>query len=364
VNIMVLCSGEGLNGAAYAAMHLTRELAKRDLRVWIVCRPGSWIGEHLASDPVERVWSDMHRWPPDELRRIAALARQHRVEVINTHMSRAHLFGVLMRWMTHIPCVATAHCCKFQPHWMLNNYVIAISEATRRYHVRYNLVRRSRIETVFNFVDSRWTDPVPDGTRARTRSELGMDDASPLIATVGALIPRKGQIYLIRALPKIVRAVPGAKVVAFGWAGLQGRYLARLRAEADRLGVADRFLWAGLRDDMERVYAAVDLLVHPALEEPMGLVLLEAMASGVPVVATNVTGIGECVVSGQTGLLVPPRDADALADATIALLRDPERCRQFREAAARRIREDFSPSSQLARIEAIFRRVARRRTAA
>ncbi len=360
---MQMCSRTGLNGAAYSALLFTRELAKRGHRVWMVCRPGSWIGEQLASDPVELIHSDMHRWPPDELRRIAALARQQQIDVISTHMSRSHLFGVLLRWMTGIPCVATAHCRKFQPHWMFNDYVIAVSESTRRYHLRFNLVRRSRISTVFNFVDPCWTGQVPEDARARIRVEFGADDSSPLIATVGSLIPRKGQIYLIRALPKIVRAAPGAKVVAFGWPGLQGKYLARVQAEAERLGVADHFIWAGVRDDMEQVYAAIDLLVHPALEEPMGRVLLEAMASGVPVVATEVTGTRECVDNGRTGLLVPPRDADALAEATIALLRDPQTCRQFGQAAVRRIQEDFSPQSQTARTEVIFRRVAGRRKA-
>jgi glycosyltransferase involved in cell wall biosynthesis len=306
----------------------------------------------------------MRRWPPDELRRVARLARRRQTEVISTHMSRAHLFGVLLRWMTGIPCVATAHSCKFQPHWMFNDYVIAVSEATRRYHVRFNRVRRSRIETVFNFVDPRWTSRVCEDARARVRAEFGVDDSSPLIGTVGWLIPRKGQIYLIRALPKILRAAPAAKLVAIGGAGRRGKYLPRVQNEAERLGVADHFIWAGVRDDMEQLYPALDLLVHPALEEPMGRVLMEAMAAGVPVVTSDVTGTSECVADGQTGLLVPPRDPDALAEATIALLRDPERRRQFGEAGVRRVEEEFSPESQVARTEAIFRRAALRRKAA
>ena len=364
VNILQMCSGKGPNGAAYSTLLFTRELAERGHRVWLVCRPESWLAGQFDSEPVEVIRSDMHRLPPDELRRIARLARQHEIDVISTHMSRAHLFGVLLRWMTGIPCVATAHSRRFQPHWMFNDYVIAVSEATRRYHVRYNLVRRSRIETVFNFIDPRWTGQVREDARARIRAEFGVDDSSLLIATVGWLIPRKGQIYLIRALPKILQAAPGAKLVAIGKSGVRGKYLARLRAEAERLGVADHFIWGGVRDDMEQFYFALDLLVHTALEEPMGRVLLEAMAAGVPVVSTDVTGTGECVAHGRTGLLVPPRDPEALAEATIALLGDPVRRRQFGQAAVRRVQEEFSSESQVTRAEAILRRAARRRTAA
>jgi glycosyltransferase involved in cell wall biosynthesis len=306
----------------------------------------------------------MHRWPTDELRRIAAIVHRQQIDVLNTHMSRAHFFGVLLRWLSGVPCVATAHCGKIQPHWMFNDHVIAVSEATRRFHVRYNLVRPSRIETVYNFVDPCWTGRVPHETRARIRAEFGADDSSPLIATVGALIPRKGQIYLIRALPKILQAVPRTRLVVVGEAYTRRRYSKRLEATARQLGVADHVVWAGVRRDTEQILAAIDLLVHPALEEPLGRVLLEAMAAGVPAVASEVSGAQECVVHGTTGLLVPPADSDALAKVTIAMLRDPARRRQFGEAARKRIQEEFSPASLTERYEAVFRRVAARRKAA
>jgi glycosyltransferase involved in cell wall biosynthesis len=322
------------------------------------------MSDQLQNGPVEVIESDLHRWPPDELRRIAAVARERQIDVIHTHMSRAHLFGVLLRWLSGIPCVATAHCSKFQPHWMLNDYVIAVSEATRRYHVRYNLVRPSRIETIYNFVDPRWTGDVPEGTRARIRAELGADSSSPLIATVGQLVKRKGQVYLIRALPKILRAVPGTKLAILGGSTRKGKYRLHVEAVVEQLGVADRVIWGGVRRDIEQVMGAIDLLVHPALEEPLGRVLLEAMASGVPIVSSDVSGTRECMVHGTTGLLVPPANSDALAEATIALLRDPARRHQFGQAGRKRVEEEFSPETTTRRTEAIFQRVVARRKAA
>jgi len=364
VNILQICSGRSLNGAAYSTLLLTRELAKRGHRLSMVCLPDSWMSGQLASDAIEVIESDLHRWPADELRRIASAARQRQIDVVHTHMSRAHFFGVLLRWFSGIPCVATAHCRKIQPHWMLNDYVIAVSESTRRFHLRYNLVRPRRIETVYNFVDPRWKGEVPEHARARLRAELGAGESSALVATVGQLTKRKGQVYLIRALPKILRAVPDTKLVLIGGTTRNRRYPAHLEVVARELGVADRVVWTGVRGDVEQVMAAVDLLVHPALEEPLGRVLLEAMASGLPIVATDAAGTCECVVHGSTGLLVPPANSDALAEATIALLGDPARRRQFGRAGQRRLQRDFSPAATTTRTEAVFQRAVARRKAA
>lgn len=364
MNILQICSGEGLSGAAKSTLLLTRELANRGHRVWLACRPDSWIGSQLGSDSVETIWSDLHRWPPDELRRIATLARLRQVDVVNTHMSRAHLFGVLLRWLFGIPCVATAHCSKFQPHWMLNDYVVAVSEAVRRYHVRYNLVPPGRIETVYNFVDPQWTGRVCQADRARIRAEFGADDSCLLIATVGAISPRKGQLHLIRALPKILNAVPRARLVIVGAEPSRSTYLDRVKATAHKLGVGGNVVWAGVRSDVEQVLAAIDVLVHPALEEPLGRVLLEAMASGVPAVTSEVNGTGECIQHGTTGLLVPPAESDALAEATISLLRDPAKRRRLGEAGRAVVRERFSPAVLTERYEAVFRRVIASRRAA
>ena len=85
--------------------------------------------------------SDLHRWPFDELRRISRFVRQEKIDVIHTHTSRSNFFGILVRWLTGVPSVATAHSCHIQLHWMFNDWVIAVSESTRRYQRRYNLVR-------------------------------------------------------------------------------------------------------------------------------------------------------------------------------------------------------------------------------
>ena len=363
MRIMEIVSGAGMNGAIQHCLLLSRELARRGNAVTVVCHPESWIARQLAADPVEQVASDLHRWPPDELRRVARIVRERGIEVMHTHMSRAHFFGVLLRWLTGIPSVATAHSRLIQLHWMFNDLVIAVSEATRRYHCSHNLVRPRRTVTIPNFIDDRRVARVPADARARVRASLGIGDDCLLAGAVGAATPRKGLLYLVRALPAILAAVPQARLAIVGGA-VDAAYVAAVQAEAARLGVDSKILWTGHRDDVDHFMAAMDLCVLASLEEGFPLTILEAMAAGLPVVATAVGGVPECVVPGQTGLLVPPADPGALAEAIVELLRDPARCRRLGCAGRDRVRNHFSTDGQVAAIEAAVRRVASRRRAA
>jgi len=361
---MEITSAPEVNGAVIHCLQLSQELARRGHEVSVVCRPGAWIQRQLAGGPVEVIPSDLHRWPFDELSRVAGIIRQRNVEVVHTHMSRAHFFGVLLRWFAGVPSVATAHNRLLQVHWMFNDHVIAVSEATRRFQHRINLVRGSRLTTIPNFIDDRRAASLPPDRRAAVRAQFGADEASLLLGVVGAVIPRKGQVYLVQALPKILAACPGTRLVLVGTTEFTPDYVREVRAVADRLGVASRIIWTGHRDDAAEILAALDLFVLPSLEESLPLTILEAMATGLPVVATAVSGIPEVVRPNETGILVPPRKSNALADAILVLLADAERRRQFGEAGQRAVKMRHSIETQVAAIEQVLARVAGQRRAA
>ena len=361
MHVMEIVSGKRPNGAIIHCRILARELAHRGHRVTVVCRHGAWIRQQLESDSigVEIVESELDRWPFDELRRVSAIVRRRDVDVVHTHMSRAHAFGALLRWFGSVPSVATAQCRHIQLHWMLNDYVIAASEATRRYHRKYNLVGGRRIGTIHNFIDDRRFTDVASGTRSRVRSSLGLRDENLLLGIVGDVTERKGLIHLVGALPQILEKAPQARLLVIGKE--DKAYVERVRATGEQLGVSNNVLWLGSRDDVPEILAALDLFVLPTLEETMPLSVLEAMAAGLPVVATRVGGIPECVDNGVTGLLVPPADEDPLAETISMLLGNPLLRQAFGEAGQARIGEYFSLESQVSRIETVLANVARGR---
>ena len=256
---MEIISGTQINGAARHCSLLSRELARRGHEVTLLCPSGAWIAGQLAADPVQVIFSDLQRFPAGELRRVAGEIRRRRIEVVHTHMSRASLFGVLLRWFAGVPSIATAHARHFQPHWMFNDLVIAVSEATRRYHRRVNLVRSDRIVTIRNFVPDNPAAQPASGARRQIRAALGVPDEALLLGIVGSLFPAKGHVYLIRALPEVIAAVGDVRLAIVG-REIPLKHVEMLREEARRLGVAERILWAGSRNDVPQLMSALDVL--------------------------------------------------------------------------------------------------------
>ena len=360
MKIMEICSGGDVNGAIAHCHLLIRQFVQRGHQIVLVCPERAWIGRQLEADPaIEVLASDMHRWPLDELTRVGRLARDHGVDVLHTHMSRAHTFGVLLRAMTRIPSVATAHNRYVQLHWMFNDRVIGVSETTTQFHRRFNLVRRRCSETIHNFIDSAPFSDVGPADRADVRAELGVGDDHVLLGAVGNIIARKGLIHLVRALPRVLDAVPQTRLAVIGAIKDGPEYSERVKAEAEQLGVASAIDWVGHRSDVPRLLAGLDVFVLPSLEECFPLSILEAMASSCPVVATSVGGIPEAVDDGRTGALVPPGDPDALADALLPLVKDAELRRRWGQAGRQRVSSHFSAESQAARVEAALASVVR-----
>jgi L-malate glycosyltransferase len=360
MNVIEILSGGAQNGAAMHCLLVSRELAARGHTVTIVCRTGAWIEQAARSEGLAVFASSLNRWPPRELGRVADFVREAGVDVLHTHMSRAHFFGVLLRRKSGVPCVATAHARRFQAHWAFNDRVIAVSEATSRFHRRFNFVRPSRIEVISNFVDPRLFTHATEESRRAARASLGLAAESPVIGAVGELLPHKGLLYLIRALKGVKAAAPGLRLLLVGDG--PPPYRRRLREEAGRQGVLPEIVWTGHRTDVASLLPALDVFVKPSLDETLPISVLEAMAAGLPVLATDIGGTSECVRHGETGLLVRAADSDGLADALRRLLLDPKLRRRFGDAGRELVERDFSTRTQVPRIEAVLSKAAARRS--
>ncbi|MGW8255961.1 MAG: glycosyltransferase family 4 protein [Thermoguttaceae bacterium] len=360
MRIMEIVSGVLLNGAMGHAALLIRELVKRGHEITLLCLPNSWIAENLAEQPVQMIFSDMRRFPPGELMRISSEIKRRGIEVVHSHMSRAHFFGILLRWFAGVPSVATAHSQYFQLHWMFNDLVIAVSDATRRFHRRFNMVSSKRIVTIRNFIDPEFAVAITGDERRCMRAALGASEGDLLLGIVGSVFQIKGHLQLIRVLPRIAASIENVRLAIVGEERVP-EYGAYLRKEAERLGVADRIVWTGQHSDVPRVMDALDICVVASHRETLSMVTLEAMSAGIPVVASSVGGIRECVVHGETGLLVPPRDSEALGQALIELLRDPARRQTMGTAGHRRVHEHFSAETQAPLIETAFQHVCGKR---
>lgn len=359
VRILQVNSGREVNGALVHTRLLVRELAALGHEVTVLCRRGYWLWDQLDGVPVERVHSIMHRrWP--ELRRAAALVRQRRIDVIHTHMSRAHMFGILLKYLTGVPCVATAHHRHFQLHWRFNDYVIANSESTRRFHIRVNRVPADRIGTVYCSSDlARFAGP-RGAIREATRRELGVEDNQPLLGVVGEVVRRKGHIHLFRALPRIAEVFPNFKLLVLGRFKRHEPETRELRRFLVEQQLFRRVIWLGRRNNVPDFFAAMDACVVPSIEEPLGLVAIEAQAAGIPLVVSDTGGLVEIVRDQVDGLVVPPKDPAAIAEAVIRLLGSGDLRARLVENARANVRDRFAPRVLTQQVSDVLQTVASR----
>ena len=211
-------------------------------------------------------------------------------------------------------------------------------------------VSASKVRTLYSGIDLSERHPTHDSQAIRQL--IGIPDGAVLVGTTANLFPRKGYEVMLRALPAIIRVVPAAHYVIVG--SDDNDYADRLKRLAQELKIADHVHIVGFQDPVQPFLASLDLYVHPALMEGFGIAVVEAMAMGKAVVATTTGGLPEVVAQGETGLLVPPGDVEALAATVVALLEDPVRREQMGRCGRARVNERFSLDASVAHMEQLY----------
>lgn len=353
MNVLQVISGRDVNGALVYCRLLSQRLAGRGHKIVLLCRKGSWIAGR-PPDGVELIESDLDWFPPRELKKTARLVRERGIDLVHSHMSRAHNFAVLLRSFVRVPVVATAHARLFQLHWRFHDLVLANSAATADWLLRRRLVSPARLRTVLCFAELDRFFRTPADRSRWTRGELGARDGRFLIGAVGELAVRKGHRYLMEALPAIIQAIPDARLVLLGRFHRADHVSRSLRRFQLRNGLARRVHWLGRRDNVQDYLAAMNVCVVPSVEEPLGLVAVEAQAAGIPVIATRVGGLPEIVEHEKTGLLVPARDPEAIANAVIRLRQDAALGQRLVAAGKESARATFDPERLTGEVERAY----------
>jgi len=223
--------------------------------------------------------------------------------------------------------------------------VLAVSEKVREHCIQIDHINATHVHTIYNGLN---IEPFAN-TGNRCRSEI-------LVVSVGNIRRVKGHDIFIRAAAIIARQFPQARFSVAGEV-LEPEYFQELHELRQSLGLADRFRFEGEVTDLPRFLAGADIFVLPSRSEGFSNAVIEAMAASLPVVATRVGGNPEAVRHGMTGLLVPPEDPSALANAVLELLSDSERANAMGEAGRRLAASEFSTENTVAKVVEIYRRL-------
>ena len=358
--LQIYPKGDFHTGAAIQLRDLARCLAVRGHRVIVVTGPSErWAAEARAAGFAHL---DFFRGPADPVgaARLAAVLRRERIEAVHAHKGGGRTLTLFARGLGPRPPLVVNRGVSFPmarlSRWLdgsrLVSRIVAVCQAIKDDLVRQGLPS-ARIEVIYSGTDTEWFDPAGK-SGAGIRRELGLDAGAPLVTQVGVREP-KGNDDVLRAFSRIRAARPDARLLLVG-ARPEKRTALEALVRASDLGDAVT-IW-GYRDDVPEVLAASDVSVD-ASYAGLGITgtLRESLAMETPVVATRAMGNPELVGHEEHGLLVPPRDPEALASAVLRLLANPAWAKSLGRAGRQRVVRVFSMRAKVERLESLYARV-------
>jgi glycosyltransferase involved in cell wall biosynthesis len=286
---------------------------------------------------------------PGAIRQLVRYLKEEQVDILHTHLFYSGLLGVLtkrlqrsaqvalMRHHTSVVRMLGSRLHIVADKWMAMNadHVLTVSNAARTYMREVDGIS-CRIDVVHLGFDFTRLAPNKEARR-RIRAEFGFDDDDLVIGYVAGLLPGKGHVQLIEAYPEILKSLPNAQLFLIG----RGK-LGKVDDAIGRLGLGRRITFAGWQNDVPACLNAMDIFVQPSLSEAFSQVILEAMGTALPVIATDVGGANEVIENGVNGVLIEPNDAAAIVEHVVRLGGDAEERQRFGKAARKTVAESFT----------------------
>ncbi len=315
-------------------------------------------------------------------RRLSAWLAEESFDIVHVHTPIAALVGRLAAARRRVPIrIYTAHGFYFHDDmaplkrachvglerfgsWF-DHYLFTQSEEDRLAAIRHKIARPDRVRTIGNGVDLERFSPnrFSAADRRAMRESLGIPAEARVLGIIGRLVREKGYFELFEATRELARRFDDFRLVVIGdaLASDHDDSTAELQESIDRLGIRDRIVFTGQRPDVPEILNALDVFTLPSYREGMPRSVIEAMGMGLPAVVTDIRGCREEVADGETGYIVPPRDADALAERCAFLLEDPSKAREMGRAGLERARELFSEKKVFEKQVEIYRELIEER---
>jgi len=296
------------------------------------------------------------------------LIKKEKPVIVHTHSSKAGLVGRLAAWITRVPIIIhTPHGHVFFGHFgktvsrlflyiekladLITDHMVALTTQEKRDYVEFSVAATNKISIIHSGIDLE-TFSETQTDIAGKKNALGLNGQTPIVGTVGWLLPIKGPGILLEAMGYVWEQYPESQLVYVGKGDLEED----LKVRASGMGVSGNVKFLGWRNDVGEIIHTFDIFVLPSLNEGMGRVIVEAMAAGKPVVASNTGGIPDLVKNEESGFLFPPGNEKVLAESIMRLLKDPELAEVMGQRG-RLLSQDFSTESMIRKIEQLYDRL-------
>lgn len=358
---------KGWGGQSNRILIVCRELAHKGHDVTIAAPPQSELIRR-AQDAGIRIYDGAlfaRGFRPIQIIKdvlgLRAYIRKEAFDIIHTHGSQDSWAAALalsgLRKRPHL--VRTKHnIFPIEDHvfnrWLYGKAtekIVCISRAIVDYCASKPYLKRENFVLIHSAVNA---DYYGGGDGVKIRREFNLQNRF-VAGIIGRLRSEKGHPYLLKAIAKIKDQIPNFSLFVCG----DGTLFRELHEQSEKLGIADRTIITGFRKDIPDILAALDLFILPSLSEGLGTAVLEAGAAGLPIIASNVGGIPDIIDDGKNGRLVPPADADALADAILYFYQNRETAHQYGTAVREHVRSNFSEQALGDKNEDLYRKLLR-----
>jgi glycosyltransferase involved in cell wall biosynthesis len=294
------------------------------------------------------------------------LMKDRGIDVVRTHQYHANFYGRIAAIIARVPCiVASVHNVYTRDRKIhrrmfnrilgkFTDKVVAVSNAVKKDIVHFDRIPEGNVEVIYNGVEAQI---FMNKKRDEVRSALGMPSDSPVVGTTGRIKEQKGQKYLIEAVSTLIKDYPLIRLLIIG----DGPLMGEMKRYADSLGINDNVIFLGTRRDVPDLLSAIDIFVLPSLWEGLGIALLEAMAAGKPVIATNIGPFREIVNTEEVGRLVPVKSSEAIASSIEFLLNDRSLLEEIGSAARKKVLTSFDINKTVDTYSSLFEEILRQK---
>lgn len=359
IKVMSIIWSLGLGGAEQVVIRLAAGLDRKRFVPLICClnAEGPFAQRARLAGIEVMALGKRGRYDAAVLWKLIRVMRSRRIDVVHTHLWGANFWGRIAARCAGVPTVvATEHnvdTWKKPYHFVIDRFLarwttrlVAVSQQVREFYESHG-IGLGRWRVLYNGVDA--TAATPRG-RGPVYQTLGIVNGEPVVGWIGRLVPAKAPEVFLEAIASASSQFPALKALIIG----EGPLRQVAEAQVRQLGLQDRVVLTGMRHDVPDLLAGMDALIFSSEREGLSLAMLEAMAAGVPVIATAVGGTPELIKDGITGLLVPPGQPQELAHRLVELLRDPVQADGIRQAARARVAEHFSLRRMIEAHEAAY----------
>jgi glycosyltransferase involved in cell wall biosynthesis len=370
-NILYIIDNLEFGGGERVFAQVINRLSRERYKIMVACLPTGAFIEKIEGSGVEVKSVDMrNRFNPGVILQLADLMKSEKIDIVHSQGARADFFARMAAKLAGAPIVVSTvpmpvegfdvNPLRKLMYIAFNRFserfvdrFMVVSDALEKVMIEKHKIEPHRVVKIYNGIETdeyRISNEEVVCRKSSLKEELDLENDVSVVGAIGRLVWQKGFEYFIEAIPNVLKKIPEAMFLIVG----EGELKEKLKVKSEKLKVKDSLIFTGFRDDIKEILQSIDVLVMPSLLEGLPMILLEAMAMEKPIVATDIDGIKDVLDNGKTGLLVPPKDPEALSEAIVNLLIQRDKAYQMGKKARTVVNEQFSVDTMVEKVEEVY----------